>query len=125
MKICSVYTLPDKVHLPSIVKTPNQATYYEEDDLELECASVGNPSPSYTWYLNDSIISASSRYTINGLASTNAGTYKCIAENSFNGATYDQSTEFMLQIGKGSTLSLIIVKQRLLEAVLTTTKTGF
>uniref|UniRef100_A0A3P9HLA4 Ig-like domain-containing protein n=1 Tax=Oryzias latipes TaxID=8090 RepID=A0A3P9HLA4_ORYLA len=61
----------------------NQISIYEGETLQLNCSSVGNPSPSYTWILpfNDSS-PASSVLTFKSANFKHEGQYNCTVSNS-------------------------------------------
>uniref|UniRef100_A0A3P9J5F5 Ig-like domain-containing protein n=1 Tax=Oryzias latipes TaxID=8090 RepID=A0A3P9J5F5_ORYLA len=68
---------------PELQNEVNQISIYEGETLQLNCSSVGNPSPSYTWILpfNDSS-PASSVLTFKSANFKHEGQYNCTVSNS-------------------------------------------
>jgi hypothetical protein len=75
-----------------LVSTPTNVTF--------DVVAAGTPTLTYQWYKDNVIISGatSSTYTINNVAKTDEGGYKCIATNTFDSAESNVAT-LTLSIG--------------------------
>lgn len=88
-----------KVQIPSIMKYPNRSRYSEEIEvIILTCLSNGNPSPTYSWYFNQTVIQAGSVFEIKNGRESDSGLYICNASNSFHGTKFEASNTVDIQI---------------------------
>ncbi|XP_045903337.1 immunoglobulin superfamily member 10-like [Micropterus dolomieu] len=64
-------------------RDPINLTVLEGTPLQLNCAAVGNPSPSYTWTLPSNMTTSSSRsvFRIGSVALQDKGRYTCLVSN--------------------------------------------
>ncbi|XP_078687492.1 hemicentin-1-like isoform X2 [Branchiostoma floridae x Branchiostoma belcheri] len=72
--------------VPSLTQFPGDTKVTEGEDIQLECAAEGVPTPVITWTFRGKIIPASSVNGYSSLVVRNArkkdeGTYSCVAEN--------------------------------------------
>ncbi|XP_039904383.1 carcinoembryonic antigen-related cell adhesion molecule 5-like isoform X1 [Simochromis diagramma] len=70
-------------------RNPDVITVKERDTLHLNCSSVGNPSPSYTWTLplNSSSSYTGSVLTISSVGFEHEGQYICTVSNTVGNVT--------------------------------------
>ncbi|XP_071802833.1 hemicentin-1-like isoform X2 [Asterias amurensis] len=72
---------------PRFVRIPNDIELGSTDRLELVCDVQGYPSPTITWYINDTetisppTINGRSTYVLENIGKRDEGTYKCSATN--------------------------------------------
>ena len=120
MHQCDCWQLTDKVGVPSITNSPNNAEYSVGSSVTLTCTAKGNPSPDtnidkninkYEWTFkansedNATVLTAvGGQLTLNNLQESQTGTYTCTAFNGFNGKVFNSSASQMLQIGKSQIL---------------------
>ncbi|CAD6188947.1 unnamed protein product [Caenorhabditis auriculariae] len=74
----------------TVFDVPSGNRGFEGHNVELKCGAVGKPKPSYKWFFEDQevLVEDSDKYKveeglliIESLASDDAGTYKCVANN--------------------------------------------
>ena len=65
--------------------------------ITITCASDGFPEPIYTIYHNDTVVGTNKTYTISQVKREDAGTYKCIANNTLG----KDSDSFYLNVTEG------------------------
>ena len=75
----------DQLTTATISLTPKNPTL--GTPLVLLCTSDGFPEASFTITHNDSVVSATNKFTICEIKWTDAGTYKCVATNVIGSAT--------------------------------------
>ncbi|XP_071176529.1 CD166 antigen-like [Mytilus edulis] len=72
--------------------------------ITLKCTSDGNPAVTdYTWYKESKYyvpIGTGSIYVINNVVVNETDTYICVAQNSFNGRTFNMNNSIHIQIGE-------------------------
>jgi hypothetical protein len=66
---------------------PPEEAYFKEkavvgESFTISCETNGHPSPNYTIIYNDSLVVSNDKtYTIDNVQYSDAGLYKCVAEN--------------------------------------------
>lgn len=90
---------------PEISKHPEGITEMEGQDVVFSCSVEGNPSPSVSWAKNKEIlnVTANSRLTVSqtnrnhsltitDIHRSDAGQYRCVANNSVGNSTSSAAT---------------------------------
>ena len=85
---------------PEISETPEDLTTVEGRDVVFSCVVEGNPSPSVTWTKNEQRLNFTANSRLNASSTNNnhtltitdvhrsdAGQYRCVANNSVNTST--------------------------------------
>ena len=82
------------VDSPNFVILPNNATVVEGENATFNCSAESNPRPTIAWYKSNSALQSEASHiefsrnnqtlTIINARRTDAGIYKCIAENKIN-----------------------------------------
>ncbi|XP_063442059.1 uncharacterized protein LOC134722372 [Mytilus trossulus] len=96
-----------------VTKSPSNPTFAEgAGPITLTCTSDGNPTVTdYTWHKesNTSVsLWTSSYYVINNVVVNETDNYICVAQNSFNGQTFNMNNSIHIQIDSTTTPSTIM-----------------
>ncbi|CAC5377951.1 unnamed protein product [Mytilus coruscus] len=96
----------DRVRNVQVTKSPIIPTFAEgAGPITLTCSSDGNPvrtNIGYTWYkeFNTSVpLGTGPTYVINNVVVNKTDNYICVAQNSFNGQTFNMNNTIHIQIG--------------------------
>ncbi|XP_033759170.1 leucine-rich repeats and immunoglobulin-like domains protein 2 isoform X2 [Pecten maximus] len=98
-----------QVRTPTITKNPTKDMHYEGEDLTLNCAAEGNPTPTYIWRRNGTQLGTTAQLSLTNIKIDQSGDYVCEAKNNFTGTTYNLSEMISITIvptsGGGGTKS--------------------
>ncbi|CAC5377954.1 unnamed protein product [Mytilus coruscus] len=114
-----------------ITKSPTNPSFAEgAGPITLTCTSEGNPAVTqtgYTWY-KESITSLSlgtgSTYVINNVVVNETDNYICVAQNNFNGQTFNMNTSIHIQIDITTTTHTTTMTRTKTETTSTNHKTS-
>ncbi|CAG2206716.1 unnamed protein product [Mytilus edulis] len=88
-----------------VTKFPSNPTFAEgAEPITLTCTSAGNPAvinTGYTWYKESRTsvsLGTGSTYVINNVVVNETDNYICVAQNSFNGQTFNTNNSIHVQI---------------------------
>ncbi|CAC5404255.1 unnamed protein product [Mytilus coruscus] len=112
-----------------VTKSPNISTFTEgAGPITLTCTSDGNPvvtNTGYTWYKESNTnvpLGTGPTYVINSVVVNETYNYICVAQNSFNGRTFNMNNSIHIQIDFTTTTYSTTMTKR--EVVFTTPKTS-
>ncbi|XP_071175286.1 basement membrane-specific heparan sulfate proteoglycan core protein-like [Mytilus edulis] len=95
-----------------VTKFPSNPTFAEgAEPITLTCTSAGNPAvinTGYTWYKESRTsvsLGTGSTYVINNVVVNETDNYICVAQNSFNGQTFNTNNSIHVQIDLTTTTS--------------------
>ncbi|XP_034542770.1 cell adhesion molecule 3-like [Notolabrus celidotus] len=98
-----------------VIRDEDWVTINEEEKLQLNCTSVGNPSPSYNWTLPSGRLSPSrsSVFTIKSVAVEHEGKYTCVVSNDYGTVPVEFNVEvrvsYLVYIRVGLVIAVAIL----------------
>ncbi|XP_063416814.1 uncharacterized protein LOC134699060 [Mytilus trossulus] len=96
--------------------------------ITLKCTSDGNPAVTdYTWYKESKYyvpIGTGPTYVINNVVVTETDTYICVAQNNFNGQTFNMNNSIHIQIDLATTAHYTLMPITNMESTSTIYKTS-